>query len=315
MINIGYACLTLGVPKADFRSCILKNADDERLIELIAHNLNSLENIIDYNIRNQIRLFRISSGLIPFGSSPVNKLPWWDLFDTQLSVIGAKLKEGNVRVSMHPGQYTVLNSPDDSIVERAALDLIYHAKVLDALGTNAESKIILHIGGIYSDKARALKRFEENYANLDPSVKRRVVIENDDKAYTITDALQIGAKLDIPVVFDNLHHRINPPETQTPVKNEGEDFIDENHWIGEAAKTWKPEDGRQKIHYSQQDPGRRPGSHSVTIYTDEFLEFYNGIKTSDIDVMLEVKDKNLSAVKCNNLIFFYGRNSHIPPLK
>lgn len=301
-MNIGYACLTLGVPKTDFRSCVLKNADDERLVELIAHNLNSLENIIEYNIRNEIRLFRISSDLIPFGSSPVNRLPWWDLFDTQLSTVGAKLKEGNIRVSMHPGQYTVLNSPDGGVVERAKADLNYHARVLDSLGTNTENKIILHIGGIYGEKAEALRRFEENYAGVELPVKRRLVIENDDKAYTIADTLELGLKLGIPVVFDNLHHRVNPPESTKKTRISGEDIADECRWIGEAAKTWKEVDGRQKIHYSQQDPGKRAGSHSGTIYTDEFLEFYNRIDKADIDIMLEVKDKNLSAVKCRNLI-------------
>ena len=301
-MSIGYACLTLGVPKADFRSCVLKNANDERLIELIAHNLNSLENIIDYNIRNKIRLFRISSDLIPFGSSPVNRLPWWDLFETQLSGIGVKLKEGNIRVSMHPGQYTVLNSPDNGVVERAVKDLSYHARVLDSLGTNAESKIILHIGGIYGDKAEAQRRFEENYGDLEPAVKRRLVIENDDKAYSIADALALGTKLGIPVIFDHLHHRVNPPESIQKVKSGEQEIDDESDWISEAAKTWKERDGRQKIHYSQQDPDKRPGSHSGTIFTDQFLEFYNMIKNTDIDIMLEVKDKNLSAVKCMNLI-------------
>ena len=300
-MNIGYACLTLGVPKADFRSCLLKNADDERLIELIAHNLNSLENIIDYNIRNKIRLFRISSDLIPFGSSPVNRLPWWNLFETQFSVIGAKLKGGNIRVSVHPGQYTVLNSPDKDVVKRAAEDLIYHARVLDALGTNAENKIILHIGGIYGDKVEARRRFEESYEDLDPAIKRRLVIENDDKAYSIADVLVLGTKLGTPVIFDHLHHKVNPPEGIQKEKSKEEEIADERDWISEAAKTWKEKDGRQKIHYSQQDPGKRPGSHSGTIFTDEFLEFYNMIKNTDIDIMLEVKDKNLSAVKCMNL--------------
>lgn len=311
-MNIGYACLTLGVPGADFRSCMQKNADDERLVELIAHNLNSLENIIDYNLRNQIHLFRISSDLIPFASSPVNRLPWWDLFETQFAHIGEKLKSGRIRVSMHPGQYTVLNSPDKSVVERAIKDLVYHARLLDALGTGADHKIVLHIGGIYGDKALAMQRFEENYNRLDANVKRRLIIENDDKAYTIEDALQIGIKLDIPVVFDNLHHQVNPPvhiqadEKPLHSGHSGErsrkDSKADSNWIDEAGRTWKVADGRQKIHYSQQEPKKRPGSHSDTIRTDEFLAFYSIVKGKDIDIMLEVKDKNLSAVKCMNLI-------------
>jgi UV DNA damage endonuclease len=300
-MNIGYACLALGVPGTDFRRCMQKNANDERLIELIAHNLNSLETIFDYNIKNKIKLFRISSDLIPFASSPVNMLPWWDLFEIQLSLIGDKLKMGGLRVSMHPGQYTVLNSPDESVVKRAVDDLNYHAKVLDALKTGPESKIVLHVGGIYGDKVQAIKRFKENYLSLDPSIKKRLVIENDDKAYTIEDVVRIGNDLGIPVVFDNLHHRVNPP------KNVSDEVIaDEYTWIAKAGKTWKDADGRQKIHYSQQEPMKRQGAHSATIHTDEFLVFYHSIKMKKIDVMLEVKDKNLSAVKCLGLLQGFG---------
>jgi UV DNA damage endonuclease len=253
--------------------------------------LDSLEAIIDYNIRNGIRLFRISSDLIPFGSSPVNKLPWRDLFRTQFDLIGEKIKAGGVRVSMHPGQYTVLNSPDQTVREKAAEDLIYHANVLDALGVGPECKIVLHIGGVYGDKEKAMRRFADHYSKLDPAVKKRLVIENDDKSYAISDVLSLGRNLDIPVVYDNLHNRINPCSS----------FMGDGGWIEEAGKTWKEKDGRQKIHYAQQAKGKPPGSHSDTIETDEFLAFCSEIETKDVDVMLEVKDKNLSAVKCLNL--------------
>ncbi len=71
-------------------------------------------------------------------------------------------------------------------------------------------------------------------------------------------------------------------------------------WINECKKTWKEKDGFQKIHYSQQDPLKRTGSHSNTIKIDEFLDFYESLGRKDIDIMLEVKDKNLSALKCIN---------------
>ena len=296
-MNIGYACLTLGVQKADFRSCFMKNASDEKLIALIDHNLNSLENMINYNIRNQIRLFRISSDLIPFASSPVNTLLWQDLFKTRFEILGEKLEKAKMRVSMHPGQYTVLNSPDGSVVERAIADLVYHARVLDSLSVNEESKIVVHIGGIYGDKEKAMQRFEENWNRLDLMVKRRLVIENDDRSYSIADAILLGTKLGIPVIYDQLHHMVN-----SPVDTEGEHTKDDAFWIDEASKTWGKKDGRQKIHYSQQEQGKRRGSHSGTIHTDEFLMFYDRVKTKELDIMLEVKDKNLSAVKCINLI-------------
>ena len=83
-MKIGYACLTVGVPNTELKTCLLKNASAEKLTELIKHNLNSLDNMIEYNIKNNIELFRISSSLIPFGSNPVNQIVWWEVFEKQL---------------------------------------------------------------------------------------------------------------------------------------------------------------------------------------------------------------------------------------
>ncbi len=287
-MRIGYACLTLGVQNTQQKTCTMKNANVERLTELIRHNLNALEAIIDYNIANDIRLFRISSDLIPFASSPANNLCWWELFSQRFQTIGKKVRESGMRVSMHPGQYTVLNSPDEGVVERAVLDLEYHARVLNSLEANAEHKIILHVGGVYGNKVQAVERFMANYQGLSDTVKERLVIENDDKLYTVTDVLEISEKLCIPVVFDNLHHRINPGEIPGT----------ERDWINVCECTWKEKDGPQKIHYSQQDPEKKPGAHSTTIRIAEFMGFYNALGNRNIDIMLEVKDKNLSAVKC-----------------
>lgn len=291
-MSIGYACITVGVQNTDQKSCILKNACESKLSDIIFYNLNSLENVINYNLDNDIKLFRISSDLIPFGSSPVNKLPWWDMFEPQLKIIGRKAINSGMRLSMHPGQYTVLNSPNPNVVENAVADLNYHTRVLDSLGLGPEHKIVLHIGGIYNDKQQAIRRFIANYSHLDDSVKRRLVIENDDKLFNIYDVLDIGIKLNIPVIFDNLHNEINPSD---PNKTD-------SYWINLCKGTWKASDGRQKIHYSQQDPEKKPGSHSSTISINSFVKFYMSLESKNIDIMLEVKDKNLSAVKCINCL-------------
>lgn len=287
-MSIGYACLTLGVPLTKQKSCTKKYASEEKLRTVIAHNLEALEHIIEYNNENNIHLFRISSDIIPFGSSPVNQLPWEIIYKEKFKKIGDCIKRHKIRVSMHPGQYTVLNSPNKEVVARAIEDLNYHAKVLDSLGVGQEHKIVLHIGGVYQDKQAAIKRFVANYQQLEDNVKRRLVIENDDKSYMINEVLNIGEKLSIPVVFDNLHHKIN----QCPQKKS------EYEWIEECSKTWKEEDGIQKIHYSQQNLMKSKGAHSETINLLEFLDFYKALKRNDLDIMLEVKDKNISALKC-----------------
>ncbi len=291
-MKIGYACLTIGVANTELKTCLLKNASDEKLTELTRHNLNALDTMIDYNINNDIKLFRISSAIIPFGSSPINQISWWKIFEKSLKKIGKKINKSGMRVSMHPGQYTVLNAADENVVDQAIRDLNYHACFLDSLGVGTEHKIILHIGGIYNNKKQAIKRFLKNYDRLEERVKKRLVIENDDKSYHIKDVLEIGKALDIPVVFDNLHHQLNPCD-----ENKGDLF-----WIDECQTTWKDTDGNQKIHYSQQHPEKKRGAHSKTIKINEFMEFYQALENRKPDIMLEVKDKNLSAIKCNNCI-------------
>ncbi len=305
-ISIGYACVTLGVPWPGQRGCIMRSATSEYLKEIIGHNLDSLENAVRYNIDNGILLYRISSDVIPFGSSPVNKLPWRDLFEERLCDIGAKILKADMRVSMHPGQYTVLNSADPEISKRAEEDLIYHSGFLDSLGLGREHKVVLHVGGVYGNKKQAGRRFIERFRELPMSVASRIVIENDDRAFNIGDILEIAGELNIPAVYDNLHNRLNPTGNST----EAMDI----YWIKECAATWRTGDGNgdghQKIHYSQQDASRRQGSHSNSINTSEFMIFYKALeKAFEIeskstislpDIMLEVKDKNISSLKCIN---------------
>jgi UV DNA damage endonuclease len=287
---IGYACMTVGVPDTGISRCILKNAEEAKLRSVITSNLQALESIIDYNISNGIKLFRISSDIIPFASHPVNSIPWWSDYKEEFHKLGMKIKTSGMRVSMHPGQYTILNSPDAGVSERAVKDLIYHDRLLTALGMDSSCKLVLHIGGIYGEKEKAVQTFLYNYRNLSREIKDRLILENDDRSYTIRDVLAISELTGAPVVYDNLHHKVNPP---------GEEYPDA-YWIRESAKTWGKRDGKQKLHYSQQKQEGAAGAHSDTIGLAEFLNYYSGLPDQEADIMLEVKDKNLSAVKCIN---------------
>ena len=287
-MNIGYASMALGVENAGITTCRQSNATPARLTQLIAQNLSALAAMLTYNAKNGIRLYRISSDIIPFGSHEANTLCWWEDFSVQFQQLASTLQSSGMRVSMHPGQYTVLNSEKASVVQRAMDDLAYHARLLDCLGTDYKSKLVLHLGSVTGGKTCALARFRSHFASLPESVKQRLVIENDDRFYHIGDVLETAAALGIPAVFDTLHHSINHCGDTRPVED----------WIIECSHTWQPADGNQKIHYSQQSAHKRPGAHSNTIRIREFLAFCKSLPNPDIDVMLEVKDKNLSAVKC-----------------
>ncbi|MEA5020221.1 MAG: UV DNA damage repair endonuclease UvsE [Gordonibacter sp.] len=288
-MNIGYASKTLALPEGKMRSITRKHATDDALALVIEHNLEALDAVLDYCADNSIRLFRISSDLIPFGSNPINQLDWVAHFSEKLHTLGTKARTNGIRLSMHPGQYTVLNSPDDSVAERAVVDLAYHASLLDGLGMDTSSKIVLHIGGMYGNRQEAMNRFVTRFLLLPDSIKCRLVIENDDRLFTAKNALSVSRTCGVPMVFDVLHHRLNH-EPDSP---------DELFLLDAAKETWGQKDGRQKIHYSQQAPCKRSGSHSETIILDTFLEFVDFLRDRSPDIMLEVKDKNLSAVKCS----------------
>ncbi len=287
-MRIGYACLAVALEGAQLKTCTRKNAVPERLLSLAGENLSALERMIDYNIANGIRMYRISSDLVPFGSSLASTLPWDEIYREQLDHIAQKIEASGMRVSMHPGQYTVLNSPDAGIVSRSIDDLRYHARLLDALHLDQPHKIILHVGGKYGDPSAAVSRFIEVYRDLDASIRERLILENDGSIYTIAEVLELCHRIGAPAVYDNLHNEINPADT---TKNDA-------YWVSLCRETWREADGAQKTHYSQQHSQKMRGAHTDTIAIDAFLEYCHRLCVPLPDMMLEVKDKNRSAVKC-----------------
>jgi UV DNA damage endonuclease len=213
------------------------------------------------------------------------------MFKNEFLALGEKAKKYGMRLSMHPGQYTTLSSPDPKLIEKSIWDLEYQTKVLDCMGLDSTNKIILHVGGGYGDKQKSMERFIEEYKKLPQNIKDRLTIENDDKTYTAKDILYISKKTGAPVLFDYFHHQLN---------HEGE--LNTCEILKDCMKTWKKNrDGNPKIHYSQQAKKKSKGSHSLTISTPDFLDFYKTLP-KNIDVMLEVKDKDISALNCLKIL-------------
>lgn len=290
-MKIGYACIPLTTNARTNRGLTLKNFSEKMFLEVLEQNLIDLKKILVNNEKYKIKLFRISSDIVPLGSHSINKINWHEYFENQLNEIGEYIIKYGMRVSMHPGQYTVLNAEKEEIVEKAIKDLEYHAKFLDLLSIDSTNKIILHIGGGYGDKSTAMTRFIKNFNKLSSAIKNRLVIENDDKIFNIDDVLSISSIINIPVIFDNLHHECNH-EIEMSIKE----------IMYKVAKTWKETDGNIKVHYSQQNVNKNQGAHSKTIIVKRFLEYYEEVKEFNLDIMLEVKDKDISAIKCNLIV-------------
>lgn len=290
MIRYGFACKTIGVPGADLNGLTLARATPENMLAVCRRNLRALETMLRYCATARIPLMRISSDVVPLASHPQNTFDWRARLHDELAGLRAVLAETGIRVSMHPGQYTVLNSPRQEVVERAVDDLVFHADFLDALGADGSARIVLHLGGGYGCKASAIQRLAENLLALPPHVLTRISLENDERTFTIEDALRICEQCGLPAIFDVFHHSLNSPATGAL-----------EYWLDRTEDTWTPRHGRPKLHYSQQLAGGRPGMHSRTIAMRDFLKFHHSLGQREMDVMLEVKDKNLSAVKCAQL--------------
>jgi UV DNA damage endonuclease len=248
--------------------------------------------VLTFNLDHSITLFRIHSDTIPFASHPEVDFDWLGYAGDQLDDIGNYLDHHDIRVSMHPGQYTVLNSDDMDVVDNAIRNLHYHTQFLDALGTGPESKIIIHIGGVYGDRENAINRFVKRANNLDQGIRDRLVVENDETSYHIEHLLEIGQRTDLPVVFDWLHHHLNNPVPDRPI----------SEWLQQCFETWQDNDGVPKIHFSS-PRHQGNGHHSDRIDSGDFSQFMKETGHLDpFDVMFECKDKELALIElCESL--------------
>jgi UV DNA damage endonuclease len=194
---------------------------------------------------------------------------------------------------MHPDQFTLINSIKDEIFERSKKELQYHAEILDLMKLDTSAKIQIHVGGAYGDKKASMKRFVKRFNVLPDSVIRRLVIENDDRLYDLNDCLQINREIQIPILVDVFHHKLNNSATRT---------IKES--LNITSKLWKEKrDGVPMVDYSSQEPNGLPQQHSETINLKDFSMFLKQTEPLDFDVMLEVKDKEKSAIKAIQYAF------------
>jgi UV DNA damage endonuclease len=214
----------------------------------------------------------------------VNTLCWWSEFRQPLREIGRMIREHDLRVSMHPGQYTVLSSPDARILEAARADLVFHTRLLEALDVDSRHKLVIHVGGAYGDKEAALNRWIGAVGDLEDNVRQRVVLENDERLFGADDVLRASAAAGTPVVLDVFHHRVYAgPDAEASVPG----------LMRRAAATWDPaRDGVPKLHYSSQAVDQRPGAHAEYVDPSEFARFLALAPAEvEFDCMLEAKAK------------------------
>lgn len=285
LMRIGYPCVNLTLGCSSSRTFRLASYSEERLISTIRSNLECLSKVIEYNASNGLLFFRITSDLVPFASHPINRLDWQAVFKEEFASLGRTIRKSKMRISMHPDQFILINAWDEGVFERSIAELDYHANVLDLMGLDSSAKIQIHLGGVYGDRRASMDRFVQRCRRLPASIRRRLAIENDDISYGFGDCLEVSRKADLPIIFDTFHHS---------VKNNGEPL---GECLKKAAQTWGSQDGILMVDYSSQEPGERVGKHAASLDASHFKRFLEESRPFDFDLMLEIKDKEKSALK------------------
>ncbi len=288
-MRIGYPCSNLTLRESAARTFRLASYSEARLVEIVDANLDALQRYLEWNAEHGIGFFRISSGTIPFASHPVMTFDWQAHYAERFAGIGRSIAAHNMRINVHPGQYTLLNSIREDVVEASIAELAYHAALLDGLGLDHTHKIQIHTGGVYGDKPAATQRFVATYGRLSEPIRRRLVIENDERQFNLADTLSIHAETGVPVLFDVFHHRIF---------NEGETLAEA---LDAVIPTWQGH-GPAMVDYSSQNPDKQAGAHTASIDLDDFGPVLDELVGRDVDLMLEIKDKELSALKALELV-------------
>lgn len=285
MIRIGYVGLntTLPTPNKTFR---LSGYSDTRMLEVARNNLKALQVILEWNKEQKIQIFRLTSQLIPLGSHPVNSGIWKSALAEELYKIGQYVKENKMKLSMHPGQYTVINALNEQYYLNAVKDLQYHADIFNLMGLDNKHRFVIHGGGAYGDKVASLQRLRERINQLPEPIYSRLMLENDDVIYSAEEILSVCLDTKIPAVIDTFHHEILRSMDGKSIRE----------IILEYKKSW-PEDERQKIQYSNQDHEKSKGAHSKTIDSTQFGNFLKEVRDLELDIILEVKDKEQSVLQ------------------
>ena len=261
-MKIGYCCICLSQPDLSTNRSMVKRTFLKEGIhyagQLALQNVRDLYKIVQWNNRNGIKLFRMSSDMFPWASEyKLRDLPTFKAISINLKATGDYARANGIRLTFHPGPFNVLCSPNPKVVDNTIKDLELHGQIMDIMGLERTpyNPINIHCNGVFGNKEASMDRFAANFARLSESVRTRLVVENDDKAsmYSVFDLTYLHRKIGIPITFDYHHHRFC---------NSG---LSEQEAITVAASTWPC---TPIVHYSESkalhegDSKIKPQAHS-----------------------------------------------------
>jgi UV DNA damage endonuclease len=301
-IRLGYAGINQTLRKKHImanRTCRLSTISEngiEYAMHLLKKNLEDLMKILQWNEAHGIRFFRINSDIAPHITNPalINSTSYktlaYSLEEVRplLKAIGKYALSMGHRLTFHPDLYLNLSSPSADVARKSMREMWYHAVLMDMMGLGMDSVMVLHGGGAYGNKTLAMKRWIARFNKLPLTIRRRVVLENDEFVYSIDDVLAMAKATCIPVVFDYFHWSIYA------ASGKHQSTVEEV--IPAIITSWKKR--TIKMHISEQHPHAPLASHSDYIATlpDFMLKFCSKYKRS-LDLMIEAKAKELAVMR------------------
>ena len=284
---------------------------EQRLWELMEHNIQSYYNLIEYvgGLPNELRMVRLGSDCLPV----YTQRDWsyfWQLPDvrnycaTHFARVGTLARSLDVRLSMHPGQFTVLASDNPDIVDRSVEEFEYHTDVIRWMGygrTFQDFKCNVHISG--RQGPAGIKHAVNN--RLSPEARNVITIENDENKWGIQDSLELVDTC--ALVLDVHHHWCREGEYILPTDDRYKRIVDS--WRGV----------RPAMHYSYSRTEHLPEgfAHDTMLHFPDLLEaghkkgklrahsdYYPNQIVNDwalsflpyTDIMCESKCKNLASI-------------------
>lgn len=245
-----------------------------------------------------LRSFRISSELFPCYTLDFTR-DWyaeiWDTLSNILERAGAQAKQHEVRLSVHPGQFTVLGSNNAEVVQKSIEDLEYHALYGQLMKLPARDFVMnIHLQGLYGGKHEdGISRFATNFHYLSDYAQQCLAVENEDKhksGYDITHVVELSKRIPTRVTFD-LHHYECMRKKECDFPSINDDFFKE------AVKSWSS--SRPLFHVSQTivdengNDGPRMNQHSEILHDTERLSMMAPmLEYADFDI--EAKHKEVA---------------------
>ena len=327
MIRFGYACnnMELGAQGIRTGRTMIDRKFQQGGLKLAGEialaNARDLLPILEWNQANGITLFRLGSELFPrWNHYELADLPQIAEIAQHLRAAGDYAKLHGHRITTHPGPFHILGSPEARVVDNSLISLERHSELWDLMGfaPSFENKINIHIGSTYGDKDATIERWLKNYDRLSDSCKRRLVIENDDKAsmYSVRDLYErVHSQIEIPITFDYWHHTFNTGD------------LSEQEAFFMARSTWEKHGVTQCTHYSEsrrreyqtlieqifernniamEDLPNWPTFHKQykeftkikeQAHADYILDLPNTYGVADLDIMVEAKAKEQALIR------------------